>query len=155
LRLATAARPYANAGGLYELDLHVLVNRCEGLDAGLYRHDAERHALHRRPASPADLDALLADASMATAIPRAQLQLLVVVAARFQRTAWKYESIAYSLVLKDAGVLIDTMYLVATAMGLAPCAVGCGNSDLFARAAGLDYYAETSVGELLLGSRRA
>jgi len=50
-------------------------------------------------------------------------------------------------------VLYDTMYLVATAMGLAPCAVGCGNADLFARAAGVDYYAQTSVGEFLLGSR--
>jgi hypothetical protein len=31
--------------------------------------------------------------------------------------------------------------------------VGGGNSDRFAQAAGLDYYAETSVGEFLLGSR--
>ncbi|MFN8625359.1 MAG: hypothetical protein U0587_05185 [Candidatus Binatia bacterium] len=51
------------------------------------------------------------------------------------------------------GVLYQTMYLVATAMGLAPCAAGCGNADLFARAAGVDYYAETSVGEFLLGSK--
>jgi hypothetical protein len=45
------------------------------------------------------------------------------------------------------------MYLAATAMGLAPCALGAGDSDLFARATGIDYYAETSVGEFLLGSR--
>jgi hypothetical protein len=44
------------------------------------------------------------------------------------------------------------MYLAATAMNLAPCALGCGDSDLFARAAGTDYYVETSVGEFLLGS---
>jgi hypothetical protein len=46
------------------------------------------------------------------------------------------------------------MYLAATAMGLGPCAVGGGDADLFARAAGTDYYAETSVGEFLLGSQR-
>jgi hypothetical protein len=45
------------------------------------------------------------------------------------------------------------MYLVATAMNLAPCAIGAGNSDLFAAAVGTDYYAETSVGEFILGSR--
>jgi len=39
-------------------------------------------------------------------------------------------------------------------MNLAPCALGAGDSDLFARAAGLDYYAETSVGEFLLGTKR-
>jgi hypothetical protein len=44
------------------------------------------------------------------------------------------------------------MYLVATAMGLAPCGVGGGDSDSFAWAAGTDYFAETSVGEFLLGS---
>jgi hypothetical protein len=51
-------------------------------------------------------------------------------------------------------VLYQTMYLAATAMGLAPCAVGGGDADLFARAAGVDYYAETSVGEFLLGNPR-
>jgi len=43
--------------------------------------------------------------------------------------------------------------LAATAMGLAPCALGAGNSDLFAWASGIDYYAEGSVGEFLLGSK--
>ena len=68
--------------------------------------------------------------------------------------AWKYESIAYALTLKDVGVLFQTMYLAATAMGLAPCALGGGDADLFARAAGTDYRVETSVGEFLLGSQR-
>jgi len=40
---------------------------------------------------------------------------------------------------------------VATAMNLAPCALGCGDSDLFARAAETDYLVESSVGEFLLG----
>jgi hypothetical protein len=44
------------------------------------------------------------------------------------------------------------MYLVATAMGLAPCALGGGDSDLFAQASGLDYLAESAVGEFILGS---
>jgi hypothetical protein len=37
-------------------------------------------------------------------------------------------------------------------MGLAPCALGWGDADLFAAAAGTGYYAESSVGEFLLGS---
>ncbi len=66
--------------------------------------------------------------------------------------AWDYESMAYSAVLKNVGGVYQTMYLVATAMNLAPCALGAGNSDLFAEAAGTDYYVETSVGEFILGS---
>jgi SagB-type dehydrogenase family enzyme len=75
------------------------------------------------------------------------------ITARFQRLQWKYESMVYSVVLKDVGALYQTMYLVATAMGLAPCALGGGSSDLFSRLAGLDYYAESQVGEFLLGTR--
>jgi oxazoline/thiazoline dehydrogenase len=56
--------------------------------------------------------------------------------------------------LKDVGVLYQTMYLAATAMELAPCGVGGGDADLFARTAATDYYDETSVGEFLLGRRR-
>ena len=82
-------------------------------------------------------------------------QVMLLLAARFGRTMWKYESMAYALVLKQVGILYQTMYLTATAMGLAPCALGGGNSDAFAAATGLDYYEETSVGEFLLGSRRA
>ena len=78
-----------------------------------------------------------------------------VLAARLPRVAWKYTGLAYALVLKHVGVVFQTMYLVATAMGLAPCAVGLGDSDLFAQAADTDYYAETSVGEFLLGSAPA
>jgi oxazoline/thiazoline dehydrogenase len=45
------------------------------------------------------------------------------------------------------------MYLTATAMNMAPCGLGGGISDRFAEAAGLDCFAETSVGEFLLSSR--
>jgi oxazoline/thiazoline dehydrogenase len=47
---------------------------------------------------------------------------------------------------------MQTMQLVATGLGLAGCPLGCGNSDLFARATGLNYYEEGSVGEFQLGS---
>ena len=83
-----------------------------------------------------------------------RLQVLIVIGARFPRLMWKYASVAYALILKHVGVLYQTMYLVATAMQLAPCAIGGGNADLFARACGTDYYSEGSVGEFLLGSKK-
>jgi SagB-type dehydrogenase family enzyme len=102
-----------------------------------------------------DVEQLLHCAAMSTGIDEQRLQVLIILAARFPRIAWKYESIAYALILKHVGVVMQTMYLAATAMGLAPCAVGCGDADLFAKAAKLNYYEETSVGEFLLGSRPA
>ena len=55
------------------------------------------------------------------------LHILLVLTARFQRVSWKYELIAYATILKGVGVLYQTMYLVATAMRLAPCAIGAGD----------------------------
>jgi SagB-type dehydrogenase family enzyme len=78
---------------------------------------------------------------------------LITLAARFQRVSWKYQSIAYALILKNVGVIYSTMYLVATAMDLAPCALGTGDSDYFTKLSGTDYLQETSVGEFILGSK--
>jgi SagB-type dehydrogenase family enzyme len=149
-----ASRPYPAGGALYELKLYVVVNRCAGLAAGLYHYDPARHALTRLRGRTTAVGALLRDAADSTAIPEDTLQTLLILAARFSRVAWKYESIAYALTLKHVGVVYQRMYLAATAMGLAPCAVGGGDADLFARAAGTSYYAETSVGEFLLGGGR-
>jgi oxazoline/thiazoline dehydrogenase len=48
----------------------------------------------------------------------ARPHVLIVVAARFLRIASKYRRLAHSLVLKNVGVLMQTMYLSATAMDL-------------------------------------
>jgi hypothetical protein len=61
-------------------------------------------------------------------------------------------SVSYALLLQQVGAFFQKMYLVATVMGLAPCALGCGDSDAFAHAAGAEYWAGTSVGEFLLGT---
>ena len=83
----------------------------------------------------------------------ARPQCVILLAARFQAIAHKYESFAYSLMMKNVGVLMQTMYLVATAMDLAPTAIGNGDSEAFATATGLDPYVEGTVGEFSLGVR--
>jgi SagB-type dehydrogenase family enzyme len=81
--------------------------------------------------------------------------VLITMTSRIRRLSWKYRAIAYATTLRHTGVLYQTMYLVATALGLAPCGLGNGDADLAARVLGLDYLRETSVGDFLLGSRPA
>jgi SagB-type dehydrogenase family enzyme len=154
VRMDFTSRPYPAGGSLYELELYAAVNRCTGFRPGLYYYDALRHRLTRLCGRTAEVGGLLRDAAESTAIAEDNVQVLLILAARFARVAWKYESIAYALTLKHVGVVFQTMYLAATAMGLGPRAVGCGDADRFARAAGTDYHAETSVGEFLVGSQR-
>ena len=78
-------------------------------------------------------------------------QILLTIAARFGRVSWKYSSIAYSLILKDVGVLIQTLYLAATDMGLGGCAIGTTNIDLFAKMTGIEFHVEGPVGQFALG----
>jgi SagB-type dehydrogenase family enzyme len=154
IRLDMASRPYPSGGGLYEIEFYIVIRACHGLGSGLYYYDPARHGLVRLDAPDRAIDELLRDAGSSAGVATDELQALIILAARVPRLAWKYESIAYSLILKHVGVLYQSMYLAATAMGLAACAIGGGDSDLFARAAGTRYAAETSVGEFLLGSHQ-
>ena len=146
-------RPYPSGGSAYELELYLAVANCEGLARGFYHYDADRHALVPIGARTPELDAQLAAAEFAMDAPGVP-QILITIAARFDRTAWKYSSIAYSLVLKDVGVLIQTLYLMATDMGLGGCAIGSINIDLFAKMTGLEFHVEGPVGQFALGRGR-
>lgn len=149
-----AGRPYPAGGALYELEMYPLVRACRGLNEGMYRYDPAHHRLQQVAGRIPEVESLIDDAASSAGVDPRTVQVLIVLASRFGRIAWKYESIAYALTLKHVGIVYQTMYLAATAMGLAPCAVGCGDSDLFARAAGTAYHVESSVGEFLLGSRK-
>ncbi len=144
-------RPYPCGGAMYELEVYPVVRRCQGVKPGLYHYDPLNHQLAQIDAADADIQALIKDAHQSSGeqgIP----QVLLIVTARFGRLFRKYRALAYALVLKHVGVLYQNLYLVATNMGLAPCALGAGDSDRFAQATGLDYVVESSVGEFMLGS---
>jgi SagB-type dehydrogenase family enzyme len=143
-------RPYPSAGAEYELELYLAVDRCEGLARGFYHYDAGDHALVAIDAQSEQLDALLMGAAYAMAAP-APPQILITIAARFGRVSWKYSSIAYSLILKDVGVLMQTFYLLATDMGLGGCAIGTTDIDLFAKMTGIEFHVEGPVGQFALG----
>jgi len=148
--VAYAARPYPSAGASYELELYLAVGRCEGIARGFYHYDAGGHALMPIGARMQEVEALLAGAQFAMDAP-APPQVLITIAARFGRVSWKYSSLAYALVLKDVGVLIQTLYLMTTDMDLGGCAIGSTNVDLFAKMTGIAFHVEGPVGQFALG----
>ena len=151
--IAYTRRPYPSAGSAYELELYLAVSACEGLPRGFYHYDAERHALVPIPVDEQALAMQFEAAQFAMDAPMAP-QILFTIAARFDRVAWKYSAIAYSLILKDVGVLLQTLYLTATDMNLGGCAIGTGNIELFARMTGQDFHGEGPVGQFALGRGR-
>jgi SagB-type dehydrogenase family enzyme len=145
-----ALRPYPSAGASYELELYLAVDKCEGLDPGFYHYDAGAHALVLIGPRTPEFEALLMGARFAMDAP-APPQILITIAARFGRISWKYSSLAYSLILKDVGVLTQTFYLMATDIGLGGCAIGTTNIDLFSKMTGIEFHVEGPVGQFALG----
>ncbi len=143
-------RPYPGGGAMYELEIYPVVRLCQGLHQGVYHYDPLNHHLEQIVESKDDdIFALVGyDVSRIRFSP----QVLLVITARFGRLFRNYRSVGYGLLLKHVGALQQNFYLVATSMGLAPCALGSGDSDAFGRATGLDYLEESAVGEFLLGS---
>ena len=148
-----AARPYPSGGSAYELELYLAVANCEGLARGFYHYDADLHALVPIGVRTHELQALWTAAEFAMDAPAAP-QILITIAARFGRVSWKYSSIAYSLILKDVGGLMQTLYLMVTEMGLGGCAIGTTNIDLFAKMTGIEFHVEGPVGQFAIGRGR-
>lgn len=145
-----ADRPSPSGGGSQDLEVYVTAHRVAGLERAVYHYDAWRHVLVEVCAQPQTVDAMLAAATVSKGgqTPDA----LLTVTSRFSRLAWKYERIAYATTLRNVGALYQTFYLVATAMGLAPCGLGGGDSALVAEAIGVDPFEEGAVGDFALGS---
>ncbi len=146
----TSWRPYPTGGAVGELEVYVTVERCAGLEPGMYRYDSLDHQL--APVAATDSSrARLLDAAAGAQGREGRPAVLLTLASRFGRVSWKYEGLAYALMLKNAGGLLQTICLVATAMDMAACALGTGNSADFARATGLPEHVEGPVSEITLG----
>ena len=146
-------RPYPSGGACYPLELYLLANDVATLQPGAYHYCPDGHELRAITTTQAWQTKLNRFVLHATdqALNRTP-PVVFVVTAVFERVTWKYRRISLSLILKEVGCLFQTMYLVATAMGLAPCAIGSGGDLEDAAALGMDPFLEAPVGLFLLGA---
>jgi SagB-type dehydrogenase family enzyme len=143
------SRPVPSAGGAHAADLFLALNPAPAGLPVFARYDAARHALLPIAADPARLLREAAASMGQTGGPAG----LVILSARFARLTWKYGDASYALILKDAGVLLQTLHLAATALGRGSCILGGGNSRVFADLTGLDPLVDGPVGEIALTGR--
>ncbi|WP_344315383.1 SagB family peptide dehydrogenase [Fodinicola feengrottensis] len=147
-------RAIPSAGGMHDLEVYVAVGAVADLERLLYHYHPANHTLTPVCTAAHVAPAFVQGARQATGCDR-EPAIVVVLASRFGRLAWKYEGLPYSLTLRNVGVAYDAMYLVATAMGLAGCGLGTADSALFGAATGIPAHVESSVGEFMLGTPRA
>lgn len=143
-------RPSPSGGARHALEIYPLIRQCGGVEPGAYRYDAVNHRLEQVPMAKAIRERLLED-NPYEFLGNGPPQVTLNISARIGRTAWKYESIAYKLINQDLGCLYQTFYLVAAALGLAPCALGSVDADRLGRAHGIDLHEEPFIGVFTLG----
>jgi SagB-type dehydrogenase family enzyme len=154
LGIMSMTRSYPNGGNLHEHEIYLAIHSCPGVERGLHHYDRVGHRLVLMARAGPSFEAFLA--STASNYRSEQLpQVLVCIASRFRRVAWKYERLSYALQLKNAGVILQHLYNAATALGLGGRALGNGNSEQFHALSGTDFYVEGPVAEFLLGSLSA
>lgn len=143
-------RPYPSGGARYPLEIYIVNNRISGLQKGIHFYDPLYHKLdfisgncnYRRK-----FNSFIEDATSVNRDPGVAL----IITAVFPRTLWKYDKLGLSLILSDLGCLFQTMYLVATHMKLAPCAVGGTEEHLVKKWLNLNWFEESHIGTFLLG----
>jgi len=145
-------RPSPSGGALHSLEIYPLVHKCEGLARGAWRYDPAGHRLESVPANQQLLDAYLKVNPHALTEGAGLPHIRLVITSRFPREAWKYEKIAYRLVLQDLGCLYQTLSLAAGALGLSSCILGAVDAKSLGAILALEPLAEPAIGEMTLSS---
>ncbi|MEV4613929.1 SagB family peptide dehydrogenase [Kitasatospora sp. NPDC049258] len=147
-------RPYTSFGGTHPLELYVSVDSCAGLPRGVFHYDPARHRLTLLT-EDRDVLAKVLSCSRVAAGLAGPPPLVITLTARFARAAWKFSGQSYALVLRDTGAALQTLELVAAAMGLATAPLAAADIEAGARVSGVDWRAESSVGQLVVGPAAA
>jgi putative peptide maturation dehydrogenase len=144
---------HPSGGALHPLEAYVVAQRVEDLVPGLYHYHAEARALQPLPPVP-DLREFV---RLCTGGQRyfAKAPAIVVMAARFERSYWKYRrhAKAYRALLLEAGHASQNFYLAATDLGLGAFVTAAVNESDIEAAFGLDPLAEGVVLINGLGAR--
>jgi SagB-type dehydrogenase family enzyme len=149
-----AFRPFPGGGARSELEVYVVANDVEGLSPGAYYYDPRSHELVLIRERDQDQARLNRGVHRATGLMlNRDPPAVLVITAVFARVMWKYTGIGLSVIYRNTGCVYQTLYLVATALGLAPCAIGGGEEREHSTWLGLDPLVESEVGCVLIGPR--
>jgi putative peptide maturation dehydrogenase len=146
-----------SGGGLHPIEAYPLVARVDGVDPGLYHYDPEAHGLRTIEQLSRSAARRVARELTAGQSYFADAHVLVVLAARFRRSYWKYRhhQRAYAVMLMDAGHLSQTFSLVCTELGLGAFVTAAVNDANAEERLGLDSAQEGVLAVVGCGVRSA
>jgi putative peptide maturation dehydrogenase len=141
-QVTTLKRTSPSAGGFHPIEAYPLIMAVDQLDPGLYHYNAAQHALELLVPLGVNEARAAATAFVCGQTYFGDAHVLLVLAARFDRAFWKYRNHrkALTALVMDAAHLSQTLYLVATELGLgAFITAAINNADIEERL-GIDGY---------------
>ncbi|MCA3077699.1 MAG: SagB/ThcOx family dehydrogenase [Rhodocyclaceae bacterium] len=146
--LSRSFRASCSAGALYPLEIYIWAFEVDGLEQSLYHYVPKGHILEKIEPD-IDIEAVVGATSYKDLLANAAV--LICVSAVFERNYMKYRQRGYRFVLKDAGALLQSLYLAGTAVGLATCAIGGFFDDEVGDLIGIDNLYEAPIIMFALG----
>ena len=148
---------HPSGGALHPTEAYLVVQRVEGLAPGLYHYNVEAHALDLLRELPADEARAFAMTAVAGQEYFADAPVLVVMAARFARSMWKYRNHPkiYRAILLEMGHISQNLYLTATEMNLGAFITAAINEVEIEQAFGLEPMSEGPLCVCGFGARAA
>ena len=117
-------RTAPSAGALYPLELYLVASSVKGLDQGVYKYSADRHAL--KMVIKGERQSRLYWSSWAQKSVK-KAQAVVVITAVYKRTTGKYGNRGVRYVHMEVGHAAQNIYLQAVSLGLGTVVVGAFN----------------------------
>jgi SagB-type dehydrogenase family enzyme len=123
-------RTSPSAGALFPLEVHLVADRVEGLDPGIYRYlPSSRQLVKGKDGSRLNN---LAEAGLGQAVIR-QAPAAIVISGIFTRTTGKYGRRGIQYVFMEAGHAGQNILLQAVSSGLAGVPIGAFDDDAVSR----------------------
>lgn len=144
-----------SGGGLHPIEAFVMVQRVEDLPSGTYHYHSTAHALEPMASLSQSEAARLAHELVAGQSWFADAPVLILMAARFGRTYWKYRNHAkaWKVILLDAGHLSQNIHISAAEHGYGSFITGAINDECAERVFELDGLATGAIAICGYGTR--
>ncbi|MDH4101100.1 MAG: SagB/ThcOx family dehydrogenase [Nitrospirota bacterium] len=135
-------RAAPSAGALYPIETYLLVNRVDGLAAGLYHYNIPQHSLVLL--SSGELGGEMSSAALEQKMVE-RSAVTFIWTAMVERCTWKYGERAFRYIYMDAGHIAENLNLAAVSLDLGSCTIGAFFDDEVNRILGIDGVEETVV----------
>lgn len=147
--LADGRRSYPSPGGLYAHEVYLALWGGEGLEAGLWHYNVEKHAMELvRSGDPREW---LPKFYFGEQGEEAGASGVIFLTCVFDRLIQKYGQRGWRFLHYETGVIIENFYLVATALGLGVCVKGNVLEDDLCPYLGIDGVSEGFMTSMVLG----